>query len=491
MNGLVRFGPFELDTDAGELRRAGRRVALPQQPYRALALLVARAGAVVTRDELRRALWPDGTHVDFERGINFCVNQLRTALRDPARASHFVETVPRVGYRFVADVRPAAGARDVPAAVRAPAAPAAGPAADRPAPRRPWWAIAAALVLAGATAGTVRRPAPPAVHDAAAQADYLRGLSLIGQQDASAWERAAAVLADAVDREPAHADAQAALARVLLGLADAGRLPPRDAMTRARQAALAALRADPAQADARVSLALVRLRFDWDWDAEDEIDRALAASPGLARAHRAHAALLSARGDHPGALAAATRAAVIEPLCPTLRGDLGWYYYCARRYREAAEQWRLAVAVAGDGGPRDRLVDAYRHGRRPDDAWREAAAVMRASGVAADDVDALGRRGADTAVRAFLSGSAAYLERRGAPPERLAALYAGAGDDARALALLRRGADERSPGLLGALAVDPDFDRLRGRPEYEELLRAAGLDRTSRVALLTSPHAAY
>ena len=102
MSGLLRFSGFELDLERQELRRGGRRVALAQQPFRALVLLATRAGQVVTREELRHALWPDGTHVDFERGINFCLNQVRTALRDPARASHFVETLPRIGYRFVA-----------------------------------------------------------------------------------------------------------------------------------------------------------------------------------------------------------------------------------------------------------------------------------------------------------------------------------------------------------------------------------------------------
>jgi DNA-binding winged helix-turn-helix (wHTH) protein/Tfp pilus assembly protein PilF len=484
MSGLLRFSAFELDLDRQELRRAGRRVALPQQPFRALVLLATRAGQVVTREELRQALWPDGTHVDFERGINFCVNQVRTALRDPARASHFLETLPRVGYRFVADVRRA----EVPGPPPPPAVPV-----PQPVPRRPWWAFAAVLALAGTTSGVARPPAPPPPHDAAAQADYLRGLALLQQSDLGAWERAADALTAAVAREPAHADAQAALARVLLGLADAGRLASADAMTRARRAAQAALREDPRLADAWVSLALVRLRFDWDWGAADDLDRATALSPGLARAHRAQAMLLSARGAHGPAIRAATRAAALDPLCPTLRGDLGWYYYCARRFPEAAEQWRLSVAVTGEGGPRDRLVDAYRHERRVDDAWREAAAILRGVGVPAADVDALSRRGPAEALRQFLAGSARFQAGR-APLERLAALHAGAGDDAGAEQLLRRAADGRSPGLLAALAVDPDFDRLRGRPAYEELLRAAGLGGPAGrfdLALLPRPHPAY
>ena len=137
-------------------------------------------------------------------------------------------------------------------------------------------------------------------------------------------------------------------------------------------AALAALRADPQNADARVSLALVKLHYDWDWDAADDIERALALAPGSARAHLARAAYLSARGEADAAVDAARRASGLDPMCPTVRGDLGWYCYTARRYGEAAEQWRLSLAVQGDGGPRDRLVDALRQMGRTEEAWREA-----------------------------------------------------------------------------------------------------------------------
>jgi DNA-binding winged helix-turn-helix (wHTH) protein/tetratricopeptide (TPR) repeat protein len=462
---VLRFGVFELDPAEGELRRAGRRVALQQQPLRALLLLARRAGQIVTREELRAELWPAGTHVDFERGINFCMNQVRTALRDPARASHFIETVPRVGYRFVAEVRVAGSPGPVDAAE---------PPAVRRRPLR-WAAFALAAVLAAVTAQTDRPTTEPAPSDPRARQAYLRGLMLLQRQDGASWEEAARAFESAAAADPTSSAAQSGLARALLGLAQAGIRPAGECLPRARTAALAAVRADPRLADAWTSLSLVRLHLDWDWLASEDIDRALAFEPGLARAHRARAAYLSARGDQDGALAAARRAASLDPLCPTLRGDLGWYYYCARRFPEAAEEWRLSVAVQGDGGPRDRLVDAFRHLGRPADAWREAEATMRQAGISNGDIEALSRRGPDAALRAFLAGSAAYLERRGAPLVRLAALRAAAGDEDRALALLERAAAERAWGLLGSLAVDPDFEGLNGRPRYGRLLREVGL----------------
>lgn len=97
------FGAFTLDGDR-TLTRQGEPVRLQPQPSLVLALLVERAGSVVTRDELRAALWPDGTHVDFERGINFAVAQVRAALGDSGDDARYVETVPKRGYRFVAPV---------------------------------------------------------------------------------------------------------------------------------------------------------------------------------------------------------------------------------------------------------------------------------------------------------------------------------------------------------------------------------------------------
>jgi DNA-binding winged helix-turn-helix (wHTH) protein len=104
----VRFGLFEFDADSGALTREGAAVRLQPQPARVLALLVARAGEVVSRDALRQEVWNDGTFVDFERGLNFCIAQIRSALGDAADAPRFIETLPKRGYRFIAPVQPLA-----------------------------------------------------------------------------------------------------------------------------------------------------------------------------------------------------------------------------------------------------------------------------------------------------------------------------------------------------------------------------------------------
>ena len=101
----VSFGTFELDLESGELHRLGRRVPLQEQPARILGLLVSRPGELVTREELRQLLWTDETFVEFDASLNAAITKVRRALGDSPSAPRFIETVPKRGYRFLADVQ--------------------------------------------------------------------------------------------------------------------------------------------------------------------------------------------------------------------------------------------------------------------------------------------------------------------------------------------------------------------------------------------------
>jgi len=158
----IRFGVFEVDLRAGELRRQGFKVKLQEQPFQVLAMLLERPGGVVTREELQKKLWSSDTFVDFERGLNRAINKLREALADEAESPRFIETLPRRGYRFVAPVEadrtpePDVNGRgpitlvpaDRPHALDDSAAPVA-------VPRRPGlpWAAAGILALIAGIAG--------------------------------------------------------------------------------------------------------------------------------------------------------------------------------------------------------------------------------------------------------------------------------------------------------------------------------------------------
>lgn len=98
---IVRFGQFELDQDAGELRRDGTRVRLQEQPLQVLQVLLEHPGKVIPREELQKRIWPSDTFVDFDHGINNAIKRLREALGDTAETPRFIETLPRRGYRFI------------------------------------------------------------------------------------------------------------------------------------------------------------------------------------------------------------------------------------------------------------------------------------------------------------------------------------------------------------------------------------------------------
>src|SRR5215471_6008980 len=97
----VRLGDFELNLQSGELWSNGHRLRLPQQSFRILTILLKTPGEVVTREELRKELWPDNTFVDFDHGVNSAVRRLREALNDSAEEPKFIETLPRLGYRYL------------------------------------------------------------------------------------------------------------------------------------------------------------------------------------------------------------------------------------------------------------------------------------------------------------------------------------------------------------------------------------------------------
>jgi DNA-binding winged helix-turn-helix (wHTH) protein/TolB-like protein len=170
MTMVYRFGVFAFDDRTMLLMRADREVAIEPQPARALALLLARAGDVVTREELRGHLWGGDTHVDFDRGLAYCIGELRSALGDTADNPRFVQTLPRRGFKFIAPVQAGEAVPDAAAPADVPAD-RGGRAEDE---RRqvtatvvPGWIAAAAIAMVALVVGAAgalmfARDRPPA-----------------------------------------------------------------------------------------------------------------------------------------------------------------------------------------------------------------------------------------------------------------------------------------------------------------------------------------
>jgi Tol biopolymer transport system component/DNA-binding winged helix-turn-helix (wHTH) protein len=176
---LVRFGGFEVDLRAGELREDGAKLKLSGQPFQVLTILLEQPGEVVTREELQKRLWPD-TFVDVDHNLNTAINKIREVLGDSAESPRFVETLPRRGYRFIATVDGSSHGRANPAA--AETAVVSAPTANRTSGRYPsgskilGYSIAALLMLMGFSVPWMVHKSPPHAQRALTRLTFDDGL---------------------------------------------------------------------------------------------------------------------------------------------------------------------------------------------------------------------------------------------------------------------------------------------------------------------------
>jgi DNA-binding winged helix-turn-helix (wHTH) protein/tetratricopeptide (TPR) repeat protein len=481
MTGLIyRFGPFDLDTGNHELRRDGAVVKLAPQPFKILAALVAQGGGLVSRDELREAVWGADHFVDFNSGLNFCIAQVRAALGDDASSPLYVGTVPRLGYRFVAPVQ------GVPAPEAMPAAP---PAEARP--RRRWsWAAptASAAVLATVATFTLRAaPRPGPVHSppVTARTEYERGA--LGLDDAGPDELRTRVrrFEAALQADPSYAQAYAALAQAKLLMADYRAEAPQAAYAHAKAAAARALELDPALPEAHAAYAAAVLSFGWDWaEAESHFSEAMRRGAGDARVLHWYSRYLAARGRTGEALEAATRAAGLDPRSARAQANLGLIAFYAGRHAEAIAACEHAVALLPQFTPgRQCAMSAAAHAGDLATAVRHASALMEESGSDADTVQRFQRTVAREGLPGFWrwrlrlargDGSAAACDARALS---LALLSAQVGDREAALTWLERAAELHVDSLVYA-RVHPALAALQGLPRYSRVLERVGLPRT-------------
>jgi len=499
-----RFGVFELDDESGELRKAGRRVPIAGQPVKVLVLLARRSGRVVTREELRHALWGEYTTVAFDQGLNFCIRRIRLALGDDARSPRYLETLPRRGYRLLTEARlVGAGPETETAGPSPPHGPADGPLATcdvafdrdartggRPVPGFRLAAAMALVVLTGQAAG------PAAAHNRATAVPAALEAFERGQTEwdagAEGRRRSVARFREAARLDPRFAEARYALADAYLTLGEKGELPLEPAFAEARRSAEAAVALEDAPMT-RLVLATLRTVHDWDWaGARREYDRALALAPDSDAVLTSFARFLSATGRHEEAIRAIDRAEAASPGCDLVLHESGWVRYRARRYDEAVRKFEAAIAQGpprGSDATEWAKLNRFRillvHWRKGEwtAADRDARSVLQLAG-APEPHEPVGAASRDTVAR-FLRGSLAFLARRAeheaVPPLRYAELHAALGEDERALDWLERAARERHPTLSWSLH-DPLLDGLRDHPRFQRLARELGQPRAASGA---------
>lgn len=568
---ILRFGLFEVDLKARELRKGGLRLKLQQKPFQILEMLLERPGDLVTRKEVAERLWP-GVHVTFDRSMNTAVNGLRRALGDSPRNPRFLETRQGLGYRFIAPVERAVRA----AATRETGSPidsiavlpfanvAADPAIDyladgiaeriimtlsavdrlrivarstafryrgrdldaaaigkdlnvravltgRVDQRGPtltiftelmdvntgWrlWgeqydAPAAGFVaiekeIARNIAAKLRlrldgrqesRIATPDTRNFEAYLDYLKGRYFHCKMTEEALRMSVAYFEAALAQDPDYALAYTGLADTYALSAFLDIMPASEALPRAKELAMAALRIDGELAEAHASLATVKKLYEWDWEgAEGEYLRALELNPNHAPAHHEYAALLSSLARSDEAMREIHRAHELDPLSLVINNEIAWHLYMARDFEGALQQaWKtlaleprfapaqhtLGLANEQMGNLEEAIVEFQNACSCSGNHPAALAALAHAHAAAGQTSEAL----------KLLHELEDISKQRHVSPCWLSLVHTALGHRGAALEWLERGLEQHDVWMVW-LKVEPRFDSLRSDVRFQELLQ--------------------
>jgi len=471
----LQFDGWTVNRVSGEVSRDGRGSRLPQQPLRILLELFDHADEVVTREHLVKALWPAGI-VDFDNGLNVAVRKLRVALDDVGDTPKYIETLPKVGYRFIGN----RGARPEPALE-----------AILKLPRRARVALALTLAALGfAIAGswwwTSQRPdeLPPSTPTAAAgvprpkhtpsvraQELYLEGIHNRSRRDVNApAQLARASFEAAIKEDPAYAQAWAALGETLSVDVLRQRVTPAEGLPRALSVAKHAIELDDNVVEGHISLGQIYLDHYRDFAAADrEFKRALALNDRSARLWHFISMWNAHQGHVEEALTAMRRARELEPMTLLFTSNYAMILVNARRYDDAIAFLRPIV----DANP------AF------DQARSVLARALMATGNLAGAKEQLDLRKESGTFRADLgvwyakSGrredalrEIAEMEARGREGFGVgydeALIYATLGELDRGCEALARGLADHSI-LMAWMRLDPRMDPLRGRQCFADI----------------------
>ncbi|MGH7507263.1 MAG: BTAD domain-containing putative transcriptional regulator [Longimicrobiales bacterium] len=315
---------------------------------------------------------------------------------------------------------------------------------------------------------------------------YLRGRYHFNAREPQALEQAVRIFEQAIAKDSAFAPAHAALAESLTLLCAHAIVSPRQAMPRARAAALEALALDPELGEAHAALGHIQTWYDWDWAGADvSFRRAIELSPSNASARHWYSVYLAAVGRLDDAVAENERAIELNPVSVLLRTTLGIRLFLVRDYRRALEQFRATLELDPTNGPAlvwlgvasahagagDRAIAAA------DSGFRNASWTMLGAWRAYTYAVAGHHREAREQLRALEHRvDSAYV-----PPSVIARVYAALDERDSAFSWLERAYEERD-GWLGFLTVDPSFDPLRSDPRYRQLIRKIGLETLPTVS---------
>ena len=311
----------------------------------------------------------------------------------------------------------------------------------------------------------------PEAHD-----EYLKGRFWWSKRTAEGEWKGLDYFQKAIAKAPNYALGYAGVADSFLVLGAHGRLDPKEAFPKGKEAALRALQLDPTLAEAHASLAAVKLHYDWDWaGAESEFKRAIALNPNYATAHHWYAHHLVAVGRFDEGIDELERARELDPFSIPLNDFLGTTLYYARRYDDAIHQFRRALEMHPElGEPHDQIADVYEQQNKLAEAFAERQQALTLDGEAqtAAALDEVYKR---SGYMGYVKRRIKLLEHATPPPDlSIAHFYAVLNDQTHALQYLQRAYDYRDAWFI-YVQVDPAMDSLRSSARFRDLARRIGL----------------
>ncbi|HEX4950410.1 MAG TPA: winged helix-turn-helix domain-containing protein, partial [Blastocatellia bacterium] len=318
---IYEFGEFQLNAHQKILLRAGERLPLHPKTFATLLALVESGGAVITKDELLAKVWPD-TFVE-ESSLTKNIALLRKALRNGHDHSAYIETIPTIGYRFVAEVRQPVNGQAVSRAAPVPEADTVREASarDEPAPASPvqsrrFWLVAASLIglsILLLLFWGFHRQRPPSDAEAVRKL-YDSGRAFWNKRTIEGFRQGLTCFEQALALDPKYAPAWVGVADSWSLLTEYEFLPPSEGYPKAKEAVMRALALDANLAEAHATLATIKAYYDWDWQgAEQSFQQALALQPDYATAHQWYAEILAIQQRPQEARAAIQRARKLDP----------------------------------------------------------------------------------------------------------------------------------------------------------------------------------
>jgi DNA-binding winged helix-turn-helix (wHTH) protein/cytochrome c-type biogenesis protein CcmH/NrfG len=506
---LVRFGVFEADFRACELRRNGVKVRLQDLPFRALTLLLSRPGDVITHEEFRQTLWPEDVFVEFDRALRSAIKRLRDALGDNSDNPIFIETIERRGYRWIGPVI-AASNQTLAVAAQPDLAtrqsvedkisdaiietPSAIPPRARS--RRKWLLAipALALILLAVAFLSDRRisranlksaaPSPTKPHAANPVAEdlYLQGRYYWNKRTPESLNRAVDAFQQAIEKDPQYADAYVGLADCYNLLREFSAMPPNDAYFKGFVAAKKAVDLAPQSSEAHAALAFVTFWGLWDAPAASkEFQRAIELDPNNTNAHHWYATALHTMGLNDEALREIEIARKLDPNSPSILADKGELLR-GSGHREQALQLLRQVEMAEPNflSPHMYLWHYYR------DAGDYPNAIVELKHLGRLRHDSALSAQADAAVRGYAQGGERGLwqsmlseqlhlyQQKKLSAYFVADSYARLGERQEALHYLQL-CVEAHEEFVFLMVSDPVWSSYRSDPLFQQLLAKIGL----------------